>query len=329
MTTSTARGTRRPRGQGGFTLIELMVSTVLVGVLIGFAFQIAIIMLTGYRQHREAVGVQRAARGALDLIADAVRNASAGVPTGNVTDAAGCTPFNAIEVIDGVDAPDELSVMTAAGVVVTSIREPFGPASDRITVLDGSGLRPGDLVLVTDFDTGHVVRVDSVAEGTNSWVIGVEPTPCAGVTFAYGPGALVLRARVSRFYVEDLDGVPTMFLDPDGDGPDAPEPLAEGVEDFQVAIGADVDADGRLLDGADTADEWFGNTAGDAPPPAILTTPWRALRLTVVARSREEDVGEEWSARPAVEDREGGEVDGFRRRIVSTVVEIRNLEGSP
>jgi prepilin-type N-terminal cleavage/methylation domain-containing protein len=321
---------RPARRERGFTLVELMVAMTLVTVLVAVAFQIAIVVISSHKQHRQAVAVQRAARGSLDLIADAVRNASAGVPTAQLTDAAGCTVLSAISVVDDDNGPDELSLITAAGGTVTSLREVFDEDSTEMVVLDGTGVSAGDLVLITDFDVGHVVRVTSVLDQGDSWTFGIEPIGCAGAVLTYSPGALVLRAKVIRYYVEDLDGVPTLFMDPDGDGGDAAEPLAEGIEDFQVAVGVDADADGTVLDDEGPADEWFYNAAGDLTPPVITTLPWRALRLTVVARSLTEDEGAEVSTRPEAENHDGETAaDGYRRRGVSTTVEIRNLAGSP
>jgi prepilin-type N-terminal cleavage/methylation domain-containing protein len=319
----------RARGQGGFTIVELLVAMTLVTLLIGVAFQVGIVVVTGYREHRQAVAVQRAARGSLDLVADAVRNASAGVPTGQLFDAAGCTPLTAISVINASDGPDELVLIAAAGAVVTSIREPIDQGSASATVLDATGLAVGDLILVTDFDTGHVLRIASIDDQGEQWRLGLEPSTCPGVAFDYPAGALVVRAKVSRFFVDDVEGVPTLFLDPDGDGPEPAEPLAEGVEDFQVAVGVDQDGDGTIADTGSSTDEWFYNDPADGDPPAMTTRPWRALRLTVVARSVQPERGAEWPGRPAIEDREGGAPDAYRRRVVSTVVEIRNLEGSP
>jgi len=318
------------RGQRGFTIIEMMIAMVLSTLMIGVAFEIGIIVVNGYRQHREAVGVQRAARGSIDLIADSVRNGSAGVPTGDIVDAAACTDMPAMRVTDSATAPDELYVIGAAGGLVTSLRADFEEPSTQIMVLDASGLSAGDLVLVTDLDKGHVVRLaaDPVASGAE-YRLDLDAIDCPGVDFHYVPGALVLRVKINHFFVTDVDGVPTLMLDDDGDGPDTAEPLAEGIEDLQVAIGVDVDGDGAVTDDTSTTDEWFHNVVGDADPPALSTAPWRALRLTVVARTLAEQVGGEWSARPAVENHAGASTDGYRRRMVSTIVEIRNLEGSP
>lgn len=320
---------KAPRKQGGFTLVELMVAMVLVTLLIGVMFQVAIVVLKSYRQHREAVGIQRAARGSLDLISDAVRNASAGVPTAQLTDATGCTPITAIEVVNGDDEPDQLTVINASGGVVTSLRQDYAQSTGDMTVLDGEGLRAGDLVIVTDFGKGHVLKLDGAPiDNGATWTLPIT-TLCTTDTFNYTKGALVMRAKVAHYYVEDLDGVPTLWMDPDGDGDDDPEPLAEGVEDFQIAVGVDVNGNGTVTDTDNALDEWFYNDEADADPPLITVTPWRALRLTVVARAPVTDVEGDWSARPGIEDRDEGNLDGFRRRTASTVVEIRNLTGSP
>jgi prepilin-type N-terminal cleavage/methylation domain-containing protein len=329
MTRCLHAGRRRPRGQRGFTLVELMVAMTLVTLLIGVAFQIGVVVINGFREHREAVAVQRAARSAVDLLADSVRNASAAVPTAEVVDAVGCNDFSAIAVVDSETEPDELLLFTGGSGVITSTRASFTQASSTLTVLDGSGIVPGDLVLVSNFQRGHVVKVAAVTEQANGWVLSLALSPCALTPFTYATGATVLRAHVARFYVEDVEGVPTLLLDPDGAGAQPAEPLAEGVEDLQVAVGVDSNRSGALTDDASADDEWHYNVPSDTDPAVITTTPWRALRLTVVARSTREDVGAELSLRPAAENRDAGELDGYRRRVASTIVELRNLEGSP
>lgn len=321
---------RAGRGQRGFTIVELMIAMVLCTILIGVAFQIAITIVRGYRQHQEAVAVQRSARAAIDLISDAVRNGSAGVPSARLYDAAGCTAVAGIDVINSESGPDEVTVITASGGAITSVREDaITETSSTVTVLDATGIAPGDLVIVTDFTTGHVLKVADVTDNGSTATLVIDVGGCGGMTFVYDVGALVVRAKVSRFYVEDLDGVPTLFLDPDADGPEAAEPLAEGIEDLQIAVGVDQGGDGAITDTASFDDEWHYNSAGDDVPPAATTSPWRALRLTVVARTTTEDIGGEWSSPPSIEDHLGGAVDGHRRRVASTVVEIRNMEGSP
>jgi len=214
---------------------------------------------------------------------------------------------------------------------VTSTRTFMDQSSTSVTLVDASDLADNDLMILTDFTKGHVVRVNGapVDNGNGTWTVNIDPITCAGMTFHYDRGALVLRAKVAHFFVQSVSGVPTMMEDDDSDGPDAAEPLAEGVEDFQAAVGVDANGDGTITDASSTTDEWYGNKSGDTAPPVITTKPCTAIRLTVVARTEKADTAEQWSARPTVENHTGGTLDGYRRREASTVVVIRNLWTAP
>src|SRR6185503_11266134 len=94
--------------------------------------------------------------------------------------------------------------------------------------------------------------------------------------------ALVIRVLRARFYIGTFDGIsPVLLLDPDGPaGPAGAEPLADYVEDFQVAVAIDEDADG-LVD----VDEWgFSGVVGTIDPFTVGKN-LLAMRLTLVARA--------------------------------------------
>lgn len=318
---------KRRRGrQGGFTMIELMVSLLLVGIVIGLLTQIAVVILGGLKTQREALELSRNARAGVELLTEAVRNASPGVTTGDVRDGVGCNAVVGINVTNASDGPDAIELIYATGGLVTSSRNLVDATTTELTVVDATGLAPGDLVVITDGTVGRLLPVTSVAPGGSVSVLGTRTDGCPSVPMpddGFAPGALVVRARYSRLTVETgSDGVPMLTLDPDGDGPTPSEILAEGVEDLQIAVGVDVDGDGGLTDTGDTTDEWFYNAAGDATPPPITGGRWRALRITVTARDLRRR-GE--SARPAAEDRVAGAVDNHRRRTMATQIEIRNL----
>jgi prepilin-type N-terminal cleavage/methylation domain-containing protein len=320
--------------QAGFTLVELMVSVVLVGVVTSLSVRLASTVIDAYREQRIAMAIQRAARASIDLVSDAVRNASAGVATGDARDAAGCSDVVGIDVVNRSDGPDQISVIYASGGIVTSLRSSVTAASSRFTVTSGDGLAVGDRVLITDGTSGRLLPVNRIEpSGADVEIRTVAAgVGCPGVPMpadGYRAGALVVRARASTFYIATAAGVPTLMLDPDGTGPEVAEPLAEGIEDMQIAVGVDLDGDGALREDGSTSDEWFYNAAGDLDPPAVTTTRWRAVRVTVVARTTQERQPTTTSLRPALEDRPAGIPDPYRRRVLSTVVEIRNLEGSP
>lgn len=331
---------RAPRapGQAGLTLIELMIAMVILGIAIAAAFSIGFTMINGYRDSRRAVAVERAARGALSFLSQAVRAASAGVETGDITDAVGCSTWKGLEVISNLDAPDELRVVYASGAVVTSLRADVDQDSTELIVTDGSQFAAGDRVLiVTPGVVGHLVAVaDSTDNGDGSWTLALEEAPSARcgalAPFSYAATSLVIRAKIAHFYVDDSAGIPLLMMDPDDAGDEEPEPIAEGIEDLQLAVGVDADADGDVeeIGAAANDDEWHFNVLGDTPPPLVTVTPWRAVRITVGARSIVETSTVNDSVRPAAEDRDAATAgDPFRRRNLSTTVEIRNLRGSP
>ena len=126
--------TRPERDQAGFTLVELMISLVLFSFAIAGVLAVAVSMSQGFREQRAAVGAETSARGPLDFIADVLRQASPGAPTGNIQDAALCTTTGAVSVLNNqsslntptVTGWDELDVIYASGGVVTSTRSAYG-----------------------------------------------------------------------------------------------------------------------------------------------------------------------------------------------------------
>ena len=321
------------------TLVELMVAMAILGIVIAAAFNVAFTMMSSYRDHRRAVAVERAARGAMAVLAGAVRNASPGLADANIMDLVGCTELKGVDVVNATDAPDALRVVHARGGVVTSLREAFNQSQNSITVLDASAFAAGDQVVITDFDKAVIAEIESLTDNGADWTLQLTRTPsdCGAFVgnFTFEVLATVVRAQLAEFSVSDTD-IPVLMMDRDGPGAAyEPEPVAEGIEDLQIAIGVDQGpVDGQI--GPDVAaaandDEWVYNVPGDSPPVAAVTaTPYRALRLTVTARSVTETSTVPISLRPPAEDRDGAEVaDVFRRRSLSTTVEIRNLRGSP
>jgi prepilin-type N-terminal cleavage/methylation domain-containing protein len=326
--TRTRRQPRRRDGQAGFTLVELMIATVLLSLVIAMTLQLAFTMVEGYRSQRAALAVERNARGAIDLIANAARAASTGVVTGDLRDAAGCTAAVGIAIENHDDGPDRLTVIYGITGALTSTRAMVNGTTTSFPVTDASGLSAGDLVIVTNGDVGRVYPVTTLAGDQIYSTLG----GCAGLVMPdLAAGSLVVRARVAVFYVEDsADGTPMLMLDPDGDGARLAQPVAEGIEDFQVALGVDADDNGMLDDFGDTTDEWFYNAEGDTDPPAIASGLWRALRITIVARDLKPTGDQAMSTRPAAEDHDIGVPDPYRRRVLTTTAEIRNfVEGTP
>jgi prepilin-type N-terminal cleavage/methylation domain-containing protein len=363
------------RSQGGFTLIELMVSLILFSVAIAGVLAIAVSMAQGFRDQRQVVQTEGTARGALDYISDALRLASPAInnaqvdsfsstplagtttPTvqapnvviGIVEDmqvGAGSCKTGAIRVFNNTAAPDELEILYASGAAVTSLNTSWTPAGVATTanVVDASNFAVGDTVLITDgtpaaTPSGHVAKITAIAMGATTSDPDVLTLAAAACTLAttptYGASvgeALVIRVLRARFYIGTFDGIsPVLLLDPDGPaGPAGPEPLADYVEDFQVAVGID-EAPGPTGNGLIDVDEWgFSGVVGTIDP----FSPGKnmlAMRLTLVARapSTLAATTATFTKFDAEDHVPGGSPDTFRRRVLTSTIDIRNLGASP
>lgn len=321
------------RGQRGFTLIEMMVAIVLFSFAIAGVLSVAVSITRGVHEQKLVVNAESTARAAMDFIGDAVRGASPGVISGQIADfnSTSCQvgPFRAV---DSSTAPDELTVLFSYGGVATSSLQSFTQGQSTLNVSDTTGFATGDFLLITDNSVGHMVRVTGVASATqlsvaSSAAVGCATPPSPAVTFptsGYSRGSLVVRVLWARFFVQNLDGVPTLWLDPDGPGTATAEPLAEGVEDFQVQLGVDAANDG-ISDASSATDEWYGNHASDTALAWPATASVRAVRLTLVVRSTGQVTGVASYYRPAAGNRAASSTaDNFRRRVLQTTIEIRN-----
>ncbi|HEU5055302.1 MAG TPA: PilW family protein [Kofleriaceae bacterium] len=329
---------QRGTGEAGMTLIELMIAMVILGIVVAAAMNVAYTIMNGYRDHRKAMAVERSARGAMTVLADAIRNASPGVENAQITDLVGCSTLTGIDVTNRTDGPDSLQIVYASGAFITSIRQVFDQDSTEVVVLDGSGLKAGDQILITDFDDrGHLMAITDVTDNGGDYTLALASAPTSMCSpsppaFSYPVLSTVIKAQVAEFTVDDTGDIPVLMMDRDGAGAGEPEPVAEGIEDLQIAIGVDENGDSEVsADAPDGVDEWFYNHVDDVDPAlAITARPYRALRVTVVARSIDETTARPTSIRPAAEDHAATtQPDVFRRRSLSTRVEIRNLQGSP
>ncbi|MDB4960819.1 MAG: hypothetical protein JWP01_818 [Myxococcales bacterium] len=318
---------RRRSTQAGFTLIELMISLVLFSFAIAGVLAVAVAMASGFREQKLTIGAESAARSAMEFLADAIRGASPGVPSGKIIslDSAAC-PDETLDITNDTAGPDELTVVFAYGSLVTSTTAVFANGTTALDIVDSTGFSDGDMVVVTDHKTGHLAKIGTV--GTNK--LNFAGFPCTA-GFTYPAGAVVIRATRARFFVQPLDGIPTLWMDPDADGtssPQAAEPLAEGIEDMQVMIGIDTNADGLITETADgQLDEYFFNdplTEEVRPLPSVP----RSIKLALVARVAKERMGNATFAAPLVGDHAPAGFDKWRRRALDSVIEIRNIQDS-
>ncbi|MBX3155459.1 MAG: PilW family protein [Deltaproteobacteria bacterium] len=314
-----------------------MISLVLFSIVIAGVFSVAVSTTVGFRDQRDLVVTETSVRAPMEFMADAIRNASPATQTGVIQDAYTCQN-GAINVVNSSTAPDVLEIVYAAGAVATTISQDSydlpSPLTPTIMVGNVRQFAVGDTVLITDNTKGHLLKITAINAGARQLTL-ASPT-CATTSVSYGPGAFVIRAARARFFVCNAsppisvpcpDGIPTLMVDPDGIGPAAAEPLAENIEDMQIALGVDANGDKGIDDPA----EWQHSATVGA-----LAGPIRAIRVTLVARAPRGLPGPPTFAHVPAEDRNAatdgawiGATDNFRRRVLTSTIEIRNLGGSP
>jgi prepilin-type N-terminal cleavage/methylation domain-containing protein len=334
--------------QAGFTLIELMISLVLFSFVIAGVLAVAVSMSQGYREQRASVAAEGAVRVPLDFLADAVRQSSPGSGSGAIWDPNTCTQW-AVDATNNIGTgssagTDRLDVIYASGAVLTSARATFVDGQSTLDVNDVSQLAAGDSIVISDTSSGYLARIQSIAGNTLTFVTFNtcgSPNP-AWRTQTYPIGSLIIRAQHAWFYIDWIDGSPMLMMDPDASASTTnawdllPEPLAEGVEDLQLVKVVDVVGTGATIPAEGTptkaTDYYYGNSSSDVAWPAAGTGVLRAIRITMVSRTLSGLVGNLQSYnRPAVEDHAAAALnsDNYRRRVLHTLVELRNLSMSP
>jgi prepilin-type N-terminal cleavage/methylation domain-containing protein len=313
---------RRARGM---TLVEVMIATVLAGVVSASLLMMVRAQLIAYEANDQLGRAQQNARVAVDLLESMGRRMCAGSSVGelgiNVPPAAPSVQpclrvwegavqtggtFTAGAAASGADAIEFL--FASSPITKLTAAPNLGATPPTASVADVSGFSPGDLVAIGDLSTSVVLRIAPAGVSAS----GPAGPPTAGtLTFVAPGGALAVPANPAlnlastslyaakaysyALYVETAGVYANMLmLDPDGmvgaSHADA-QPLASGVIDLQAAVGVDANGDGNIADSGGAGDDWLGNAIGE-PLPA---PPWnrvgttdpqlRLLRLTVVVQT--------------------------------------------
>jgi hypothetical protein len=313
-----------------------MVALALFGLLVSGVLSIAVSMGQGFREQRQVEETDTAVRAPMDYIIDALRQASPAVPSGSIFLSNGDSTCStaAVTVTDNTafNGTDALDVVYATGGVVTTLTSAYTGGTTTITVVDTTGISVGDSLVISNTTTGVVVFVTAVTSSTQLTL--ASQSACASgllTTTPYASGAIVVRALRAHFSIGPDPQLgsnnPMLFVTPyTAAGPGSAQALSDNVEDLQIAWGIDTDNNEIITSAA--PNEWqfaLGN-----PGPLVGTT--RALRITLIGRAPSPLFGDPAPGsfnRPAAEDHAVGSADSYRRRVLTSVAEIRNIVGSP
>ncbi len=331
------------RRQRGFSLIELMIALVLMSLIIS---GITSLVLSAGRAQSSSARVsvaQSGIRAALDFLTRDLLSASAGASTGTIYLGNGSVTQNGVAtstplpiyVENSSTGPDRLDIISIDGTNLSTVLVAYNGGSS-ITVDATTGLSVGDTIQISDLAQGMLLQVASFGtNGANPTINVVTPSNTWPTGVSFSPGSYVFKSRqVSYGVVTSTSGTITttmLMLYPNGFanvGTTPGEPLAENVEDFQVALGYDTNADGIITatPGVSANDnEWIFDVAGDTPPTAI--TNLKSVRISLVARASSQDPGVRGIPSAATEDHAiaSPAADGYQRRKVRSEVTVRNF----
>jgi prepilin-type N-terminal cleavage/methylation domain-containing protein len=296
----------------GVTLIELMIVLVIAAILVGGIYTLFATQQRSYFVQDRVAGIQQDARAVLTIMARDIRMAGLAVGVGGATGFTdGTTPFAisgfnfAVNPTNSDSAPDSLTVVlgvnelgTVQSIAGTLVTLDNNVASDNTFV--AFDLQPGRLYQATP-------------DGTN--VMPVTNFPGGDTTVggkAYGVQAITYQVQNGTLQRAVNAGTPQPMA---GDGE------TTVVEDLQFAYQVEGDAG------------WYNDPSTDFPAGTNQAN-IEMVRISINVRTAVEDatVADADAAaqfdQPALEDHTTTGLntdDGFRRRVYTTVVKVRNL----
>jgi prepilin-type N-terminal cleavage/methylation domain-containing protein len=335
------------RSARGFTIVEMMVAMAITGVLTAFVLTLTRTQLSSYEMQSQVASTQQGTRTGFDLVESYLRRVCAGAMSNAATNANGQVKIynvnglrttKCLRIFDGAaddgagrfthsspaTLPDAIEVIFADGTANTVLTANASAGGTTLTVASITGFSTGDFLLIPSttanaYKDSYLLQLSPTVAPSGTTLTLDSALPTGGAAFTPQVGFPVMHARAVSLYVDTaLDPLsPYLMLDPDGpagaDHTDA-QPLIEGVEDFQLAVGVDANGDGTLTEAAagsqcvwppDATDEWVGNcwtsgtkeieslfaTAATATPWAPTTSRLLAVRAGLTVRTLNQYAG--------------------------------------
>jgi prepilin-type N-terminal cleavage/methylation domain-containing protein len=311
----------------GVTLIELMIALVIAAILVAGTYSIFISQQRTYIAQDQIVGAQQDGRTALTIMARDIRMAGmlTGVNGFSVWDGSA----NATEAITPTNSsagPDQLRVVYAAEEFSTGTP----PTPVQVTNVVGSVVTLSQPIgTFFNANTGGTTDRSYVAFEGNNLVYLIASGGVSGstLTFTTSPpdNLASYSARVFRVRAITYRASGTTLQRNDGEGAQtlAGATNQSQVEDLQFAYQV-TGVNYWTFDGVvDTA---HGETSDTALPAGTTNADIRAVKINLLMKTPIEDTKDQNYSRPALEDRAGSATqDGFRRRVYTTVVKLRNF----
>lgn len=308
--------TRRFAGNAGFTLVEMLIAVAIAGIVGMAALTVFTTSTRTTTAQTDLTQTQQSVRASMDHLSLKVRTAGFGLPERQTFSLTfGPNTFTRpVTVTNNNAGPDTLTLVgigydagalnafgsngcNAAGVNCLSLSS-TDPALANAKYISVGGASFQEVAGVA----GNIITLTKRLELPDDF-FRITPTPSIyllqALQYSIATDLLGCSALVPCLAVQDFSGVT---------GGGQRNVLAQGIEDMQIGI-----YDSPIVNQPATF------SAGATTSSATLS----ALRINLVGKSQTPDNSGIFQ-RPALEDRVAGANDSFRRRVLTSVVKIRN-----
>lgn len=231
----------RSSGERGMTLVELLVATVIGGILITLIFQFFSVQSGSFSQNREHAEMQQELRWAMQFIAEHVRLAGNNAPQ-VLLDESG---YQVIQGYNGSgDEPDSLSIVGSFNSVVITLDQTMGNVGSQIKCSDKANspsvpldelFSIGDVVFISDGTYSEIFAITDISGDHLFHATYLPWNDDNKLSHRYAAGSTLTTITNYTFFVEtDEDGRPNLML---RSLVYEPQILAGDIEQFQVRFG--------------------------------------------------------------------------------------------
>lgn len=318
----------------GFTLIEVMVAALVGGISILVAAKVAQVVIRQSAQGRERTDFHTRAQTFTRQLRADIRVAGLGstgaIAFSNTVGALGgaasyntANGYTAIPAVTAVSNVGAIGIGPATTQAGTDILQLVVPDPSSTTLAVGFGRAGTNVIDMQDFFAG-TQRPPCITERPNALLYILDTTSPTGAgsaqlafvqgwavnqliisgtfQFTVSPGARVMCARISTYWVDDQGWLHRSDVDDAGDGvtriagslvmvgnaPAFADAMSPGVDDFQVALGMSADVFRRRGAAPNPATRFVFSPGGIAPPAGPGLDEWadvRDVRFNILTRT--------------------------------------------
>jgi len=310
--------------QRGFSLVELLVSILLAMTLLTAAYSVYFGASRVSKFQTQIARMQDNARMAMDVLAQNFRRAGFTINYNNYpigTTVGGLA--SKIVPVNSTTGPDSVSLAGIPGSTVHYLTQEAAPGSRTLYLDTASGVTTTSVIalsythsaLVNKITGTGTVELDTAVPAGSLQMKYYGPTAISHGTTTVKQPAEVVALTSTRFYIDKSDPAhPTLYQDS--------FPLAEDIEDLQIAYGVDINNNNVIDPGEWTSTPATYNVGGISMNATNLIY---EVRITIVARTSQEDRGWESQSRTiTAEDHTNNFNDKYHRFVLTRIVKCRN-----